>query len=139
LVCSLDGNYLLWGPQGPVGDIAPDANWTAATPPQAADEDRNFEALPALPPPPPQPEPALGLHPFSYYWISDRWPADSRVAAQAWGEETSPLLSWFRGAMVEVNQEESRFLLHGYLDINRKEKDTAALPSFNMFPGFSWK
>ncbi|MBL8853225.1 MAG: hypothetical protein JNK57_04545 [Planctomycetaceae bacterium] len=139
LVCSLDGNYLLWGPQGPVGDIAPEASWTASAPPDPADESRNFEALPALPPPPPQPDPGVGLHPFSYYWISDRWPADSRVAAQAWGEETSPLLSWFRGAMIEVNQEESKFLLHGYLDINRREKDTAALPSFNMFPGFSWK
>ncbi|MDP1564354.1 MAG: hypothetical protein Q8M16_23490 [Pirellulaceae bacterium] len=139
LVCSLDGNYLLWGPQGPVGDMAPEASWTAPARTPPMEEDRNFEALPALPPPPPQPVAFAGLHPFSYYWISDRWPADTRVAAQAWGTETSPLLSWFRGAMVEVNQEDSRFLLHGYLDINRKEKDTAALPGIELFKGFSWK
>jgi hypothetical protein len=142
LVCSLDGNYLLWGPDGPVGDIAPEMSWSVPSAPNAPEAGRNFEALPPLPPAPPQPDGqagAVGPHPFSYYWISDRWPADSRVAAQAWGEETSPLLSWFRGAMIEVNQEDTRFLLHGYLDINRKEKDTAALPSINMFPGFSWK
>lgn len=142
LVCSLDGNYLLWGPEGPVGDIAPETSWSVPASPNAPEAGRNFEALPPLPPAPPQPDgqaAAVGTHPFSYYWISDRWPADSRVAAQAWGEETSPLLSWFRGAMIEVNQQDTRFLLHGYLDINRKEKDTAALPSINLFPGFSWK
>lgn len=145
LVCSLDGNYMLWGPAGLVGDMAPEASWAAPLPPipgaepGAANEQRNFEALPALPPPPPQPIAAAGLHPFSYYWVSDRWPTDVRVAAQAWGEETSPLLSWFRGAMIEANREESRFLLHGYLDINRKESDTEALPSISLFEGFSWK
>ncbi|MBL8890881.1 MAG: hypothetical protein JNL67_12950 [Planctomycetaceae bacterium] len=145
LVCSLDGNYMLWGPEGLVGDIAPEATWVAPLPPLpgtepgGTNEPRNFEALPALPPPPPQPVAAATLHPFSYYWVSDHWPTDGRVAAQAWGEETSPLLSWFRGAMIEANQEESRFLLHGYLDINRKETDKEALPSLNLFEGFSWK
>jgi hypothetical protein len=106
---------------------------------------RPFEALPPLPPAPPEPGlgPPPGIvadnHPFSYFWISDRWPADTRVAAQVWGQEVSPLLSWFRGAMIEVNQQDARFLVHGYLDINRREKETAVLPGFEAFKGFSWK
>jgi hypothetical protein len=146
LVCSLDGNYLLYGPQGLVDD------WQAAgtvgdlgVAPDSWDPGRSFEALPPLPPAPPQPDlgPAAGMvadnHPFSYFWISDRWPADTRVAAQVWGQEVSPLLSWFRGAMIEVNQQDARFLVHGYLDINRRDKESAALPSFEAFKGFSWK
>jgi len=140
LICSLDGQYLLWGPEGPVLDLPP-ADTEAAPGSPLENLPRAFEALPPSPPqpiPPDQPV-AQRPHPFSYYWISDHWPADTRVAAAEWGRETSPLLSWFRGAMLEVNQEDSRFLVHGYLDINRQNKETAALPGFESFPGFSWK
>ncbi len=144
LVCSLDGNYLLWGPQGLVLDLPQHPGQGEGAGWGARQEPRAFEALPPLsptPPPPPLPDnfPAAVPNPFAYHWISDRWPADTRVAAAQWGQEVSPLLSWFRGALVEVNQEESRFLIHGYLDINRKAQETATLPSIDLFKGFSFK
>jgi hypothetical protein len=135
LVCSLDGQYLLWGPTGPVLDFPmAEADSAPGLPP--GETQRPGEVQPPLPP---QPADGPRLHPFSYFWISDKWPADTRVAAAEWGQETSPLLSWFRGAMLEVNQEDTRFLIHGYLDINRRQEETAALPGFDSFPGFSWK
>lgn len=146
LICSLDGNYLLYGPQGLADDWqAAGATDDPGIAPAEVAPGRPFEALPPLPPAPPEPGlgPPPGIvadnHPFSYFWISDRWPADTRVAAQVWGQEVSPLLSWFRGAMIEVNQQDARFLVHGYLDINRREKETAVLPGFEAFKGFSWK
>jgi len=130
LVCSLDGQYLLLGPTGAVVDLPPALGGR----PDGLGAAGPWEELPTAEG---QAVAFHGQHPLNYHWISDRWPADTRVAAAQWGQEVSPLLSWFRGALVEINQEENRFLVHGYLDINRQGKETAALPSFDMFPGFS--
>lgn len=109
LVCSLDGDYQLRGP---------------------VDEQNPAALTPQVP---------VAADPFDFYWVSDRWPQDSQLAAEVWSEEQSPLLKWFRGALLEVLQEDQRFLVHGYLDIQRGVKETAALPGINLFKGFSFK
>lgn len=109
LVCSLDGHYQVKGQPG----AAPDSVLEQG--------------------------PEANADPFGDFWVSDRWPNDSEMAAELWAQEQSPLLKWFRGAMLEVLQEEERFLVHGYLDIHRGVKETASLPGFKMFEGFSFK
>lgn len=109
LVCSLDGEYRLRGPATGIGP-----------PPMLIEEEPTGD-------------------PLQYFWVSDRWPADNIQAAEKWSQEQSPLLKWFRGALLEVLQEDQRFLVHGYLDIKRDVKETAALPGFNLFDGFSFK
>jgi hypothetical protein len=49
----------------------------------------------------------------------------------------APLLTWFRGAELEVTQSENQFAVHGFLDIERDPKESKmTLPSFDMFKGF---
>jgi len=122
LICSLDGKYQLRGPDGlPVAEF------------QGGFLDSENQA---------QSGGVAGAgqgewSPLSYHWVSDMWPSDNQMAASAWAEEESPLLKWFRGAMLEVLQQEKRFLVHGYLDIDRAVEETAKLPGFDLFKGFS--
>lgn len=125
LVCSLDGQYQLRGPINPDPASQDTVNQSGVNP-----DDALQSRIGAVDP---------RLSPLSYFWVSDRWPNDNQQAAEAWSQEQSPLLKWFRGAMLEVLQEDQRFLVHGYLDISREVKETASLPGFDLFQGFSFK
>ncbi len=67
-------------------------------------------------------------------WYSTAWPSFSRP--QLPKDHAAPFLQWFRGLEVEVTKAETQFSVHGFLDIERSESDTNALPSFDMFKGF---
>ena len=67
-------------------------------------------------------------------WHSSAWPSFSQP--QIPNGHSAPLLKWFRGVEVEVTKTDSQFSVHGFLDIERAESDTNALPSFDLFKGF---
>lgn len=110
LVCSLGGTYQLVGPNVPM-------NNGLQNNPSADDQTflRN-----------------------DFVWQSSHWPVRSKVPAGQIPGGQSPLLKWFRGALLEVSHRDNRFLIHGYLDIQRHEAEQAALPSFNLFKGFNF-
>jgi hypothetical protein len=143
LICSLDGKYRLWddaidpeaaAEEAPNFEPGMEANRTGKANSLRRPDDGGLATRDEM-----DERLASNPHPFSQHWISDRWPIDEQALIETWGSENSPLLSWFRGAMIEVNQQESRFLVHGYLDIKRQESETAALPGINLFKGFSFK
>lgn len=123
LVCSLDGQYLIRGTAGP----APTSDPAGGT---FFDEKQPWSDPGQM---------AMQQDPLSFHWFSDHWPNNNQQAAEDWAQDQSPLLKWFRGALLEVVQEDQRFLVHGYLDIDREAKETASLPGFNLFQGFSFK
>ena len=65
-------------------------------------------------------------------WASDAWPnfADPILPE----DYVAPLLTWFRGLELEVVKEDTQFIVHGILDIQRIGGDQ--LPSFELFKGF---
>lgn len=55
----------------------------------------------------------------------DRHPPDNHEA---------PLLTWFRGAAVELTKQQGRAAFHAEIDMQRKERDPPVkLPAFNLF------
>ncbi|QEG22194.1 hypothetical protein [Mariniblastus fucicola] len=67
-------------------------------------------------------------------WRSSAWPAFNQP--QLPDDYVAPVLQWFRGLNVEAIRDQSQFSLHGYIDIQRSDKQKQALPSFNLFKGF---
>ncbi len=75
------------------------------------------------------------IHSGRKLWASTAWP--SFTAPQQPPDYVAPLLSWFRGAEVEVTKSENQFAVHGFLDIERDPQESKMkLPSFDMFKGF---
>lgn len=66
-------------------------------------------------------------------WYSTAWP--SFGMPQLPEGYLAPVLTWFRGLELEVIKEDTRFSMHGILDVQRSEQ-ADALPSFEMFKGF---
>lgn len=67
-------------------------------------------------------------------WQSTAWPNFSQPVLP--DDYTAPLLRWFRGLQLEVAKNDSQFLVHGYLDIQRSANGSN-LPPFKLFKGFS--
>ncbi len=67
-------------------------------------------------------------------WSSTSWP--SFRDPQLPHDYQAPPMSWFRGMSADVYQQNSQFVIHGYIDIERKTNGKSILPSFNLFKGF---
>ena len=65
-------------------------------------------------------------------WTSTAWPDFANPQLPA--DYISPLLTWFRGWQLEMVLDESQFVTHGFLDIQRS--GNTSLPSFDLFKGF---
>ncbi len=66
-------------------------------------------------------------------WYSDAWPSFAKPVLP--DDHSAPLLTWFRGLEMQVSKADSQFSVHGFLDIERQEAESA-LPSFDLFGGF---
>ena len=65
-------------------------------------------------------------------WVSDAWPNfDAAVLPE---DYVAPLLTWFRGMEMEVVKEDTQFVVHGTVDIQRT--GGGELPSIDLFKGF---
>ena len=68
-------------------------------------------------------------------WVSDKWP--SLHAPKVPEDFEAPVLSWFRGANIEVKQVENQFAVHAVMDVHREaEQKASAIPGFQLFKGF---
>lgn len=65
-------------------------------------------------------------------WTSNAWPDFANP--QLPDDYISPLLTWFRGWQLEIILDESQFVSHGFLDVQRS--GNSKLPSFDLFKGF---
>ena len=66
-------------------------------------------------------------------WFSSAWPSFANpILPEGY---YAPVLKWFRGLELEVVKEDTRFSVHGILDVQRSEQSDK-LPSFNLFKGF---
>ena len=69
-------------------------------------------------------------------WQSESWPRFDQPSVP--DDYMAPILDWFRGARIEMKQQEDQFVVYGWIDIQRKkaEGSTLSLPSFKGFKGF---
>jgi hypothetical protein len=67
-------------------------------------------------------------------WVSDAWPdfQDPKMP----DDYVAPIMTWFRGARIELKHQQDQFVAHGWIDIKRKSGNGIKLPGFKMFQGF---
>ncbi|HMP71129.1 MAG TPA: hypothetical protein PKA76_17405, partial [Pirellulaceae bacterium] len=70
-------------------------------------------------------------------WRSNAWPEFGNP--QVPEEFQAPPLSWFRGMSLDAYMQQSQFVLHGYVDLERRPTSRlgSLLPSFKSFKGFN--